>query len=1438
MGLQPLKIVLIAIIIISLSIIITPSVMARMPTYHAQYPPMQPGWTAGSVTGRVTTQNTTIGLGGAYVAIVDDINNSIEYSNITSDGLGYYQFTGVNATAFGSGRYQVYANCSPYGEGYSHSFDVTSSSTSTTAVVIFTKTAKLDVYSERSYVNPNGVDNITITAHAYDAMGNKVGDGTPVYFTITNDPNNMTSNIYGSLNGPYSTYKSSNISIINGVASIQYGWIPKPVSGNIRICVYYAVDPKVNGSIIITPSSGPLGSGSVTGRVTTVNTSLGVAYAYVAVVSASSPHQVLYETVSDAGGYYQITNVSATVDDYSYILYAKSGGYGDGYSTPFGVYASATATTSVVISPSLNNMTGGVTGRVTTQNTANGIAGAYVEIVDSSNHSRVYYSTTSDTNGYYSFAGIDNSTGFLGTGEEAYCVYANKSPYGSGLSHSFGIWPHAVSTTSVVIFTMPANIQLTADNDRINSDGASYTNISAYVTDAFGNPVGDGTPINFVLGDMSRGMGSLRYIDNDGSASGMDITTRGGYAKLRFGWASLNGMNVITATSSANPAVNASISITIRPLEAITIHVPADYPTIQDAIDAAWPGDTIIVDSGTYYENVVVNKKVNLLGYDTGSGMPIVDGGGFASSCAVNITADGAQLQGFNVTHAIYGINVYANFTWVSGNIVTSRSDGISLFSANDSVVTANTVHNVANAIGVGYANNTTVIGNTIDNANMGVEIILSNNTDLTSNTVRNSGNGILLVGTNFTPVTGNTISNNTYGLTSLGSSFISITSNLANNNSAVGIGFANTYFSTVIGNIANQNNFSGIIVSSSSNVNVSGNTANENTVFGLTIYNSTLNAFSNNTICNNKNSGIWINDSISNILWLNHISGNGINANITFSAANIWNSTAPERYTYNGHQLLNYTGNYWGDYMGKDVNIDGIGDMPYPIDTHNVDNYPMISTPPISGPDATFISGTIPDTMVAGETYNVKVNFTNTGTTPWTSGDILVFWGQTWNFNLMNDTSIGNLPAFSIPSGVTVQPGHTYSWNLTLTPQWPGSFSMGFQVVDTSTGKWLGNYSGKSMIVYPAIPDSLYVSNNIPDTMITGITYHAMINFTNTGNTTWTSGKGDVLAIWGQTWNYNMNNDTSVSGLPAFSIPAGIKVLPGQTYSWNLTFVPQWPVSTSIGFQVVEQSSGKWLGNYGSKTTTVNSAIQNSAYASNSIPDTTIASDDYNVSINFTNTGNTPWSSSKGDMLVFWGQTWNFNPHNDTSVNGLPAFSIPAGVTVQPGQTYSWNLTLSPQWPGNFGIGFQVVEGSSGKWLGNYGSKTMTVFPATPNSLYVSNNLPDTMTSGQTYNVAINFTNNGNTTWTPVRGDMLVMWGQTWNLQMDNDTSLYGLPAWNIPAGITVAPGQTYSWDLSLKPQWAVSTSIGFQVVQKNNWMTSGEKWLGNYGSKTTTIN
>jgi nitrous oxidase accessory protein NosD len=72
----------------------------------------------------------------------------------------------------------------------------------------------------------------------------------------------------------------------------------------------------------------------------------------------------------------------------------------------------------------------------------------------------------------------------------------------------------------------------------------------------------------------------------------------------------------------------------------------ADFTRIQDAINNASDGDAILVHSGVYYENVVVDKSVTLKGND----QPVVDACGEGD--AIRLNADGITLVGFTAANS------------------------------------------------------------------------------------------------------------------------------------------------------------------------------------------------------------------------------------------------------------------------------------------------------------------------------------------------------------------------------------------------------------------------------------------------------------------------------------------------------------------------------------------------------------------------------------------------------------------------------------------------------------------------------------------------------------------------------------------------------------------------------------------------------------------
>jgi len=68
---------------------------------------------------------------------------------------------------------------------------------------------------------------------------------------------------------------------------------------------------------------------------------------------------------------------------------------------------------------------------------------------------------------------------------------------------------------------------------------------------------------------------------------------------------------------------------------------PADFHTIQEAVNNATTGDIIYVYNGTYYENIVVDKSVSLVGEDRD--LTTIDGN--RTGTVISITAHNVNIQ-------------------------------------------------------------------------------------------------------------------------------------------------------------------------------------------------------------------------------------------------------------------------------------------------------------------------------------------------------------------------------------------------------------------------------------------------------------------------------------------------------------------------------------------------------------------------------------------------------------------------------------------------------------------------------------------------------------------------------------------------------------------------------------------------------------------------
>ena len=183
---------------------------------------------------------------------------------------------------------------------------------------------------------------------------------------------------------------------------------------------------------------------------------------------------------------------------------------------------------------------------------------------------------------------------------------------------------------------------------------------------------------------------------------------------------------------------------------------PQNYSKIQDAVDNASDGYTIFVYNGTYYENVLVNKTVNLVGENRET--TIIDGSD--GDYVVFIIADGVTLTGFTIQNShINGTNIDASDSSIINNIFRENGYlGISLKNSDKAIISDNLIINNERGLCLCHTNeNTEIFCNSIeDNHYCGIYIYRSCNNNAYKNDIMNNQCGIII-----SRADNNTISNN-----------------------------------------------------------------------------------------------------------------------------------------------------------------------------------------------------------------------------------------------------------------------------------------------------------------------------------------------------------------------------------------------------------------------------------------------------------------------------------------------------------------------------------------------------------------------------------------------------------------------------------------------------------------------------------------------------
>ncbi len=341
------------------------------------------------------------------------------------------------------------------------------------------------------------------------------------------------------------------------------------------------------------------------------------------------------------------------------------------------------------------------------------------------------------------------------------------------------------------------------------------------------------------------------------------------------------------------------------------------YRHIQDGINNAQKGDTVYVFNGLYYENVIVNKQINLIGQDRIN--TIIDGGGIGD-CVVSVVQL-VNISTFYIRHQGSqgnAVRIQANFNVVKGCTIVNAGTGNGIrLESNSNNIYGNRISFGSACLLLVRSSNNALSDNVIADRGQNWCIFLQDSSNF--NSIRGNvlaftyWDVIVLSGSNYNIIYGNTISfaaDDRAGITCNGCIGNQIIRNTITNCNSYGILLYSSARSVIDRNQI-LNNWRGISLQAHSRDNtITTNNITGNAPYhGVSIYTSDNNTFYHNNFRHNARYNAW-DDSID-----------------------IWDSIALKQ------------GNYWDDYTGVDLNHDGIGDTPYRIPGGlNQDMYPLMN--------------------------------------------------------------------------------------------------------------------------------------------------------------------------------------------------------------------------------------------------------------------------------------------------------------------------------------------------------------------------------------------------------------------------------------------------------------------------------------------------------------
>lgn len=358
------------------------------------------------------------------------------------------------------------------------------------------------------------------------------------------------------------------------------------------------------------------------------------------------------------------------------------------------------------------------------------------------------------------------------------------------------------------------------------------------------------------------------------------------------------------------------------PLEARELYVCSDctFTTPQKAIEAALPGDTVLLKGGRYeVGTLVIDRPLTLRGTDGAT----LDGnrqGHVIDLQADDITVEGLVIENPGISDlreyaAIHGESI--NRCRLRYNILRQATYGIYLARSEDCLIERN--------ISLGNAKDEVLGGN-------GIHLWYSNNNHIIDNALLHHRDGIYF---EF-------------------SEDLTVKRNFALANIRYGLHFMFCHRSLIEDN-AFQQNATGTALMYSRHLQLIGNDFHDSqgpSMQGLLLKDITDSVIERNSLRRNT-TGILADNSSRNRIHNNLFYENGMaieifgNSQRNTVQGNIFSRNTFDVGTNTRDNTNDYDGNYWDRYQGFDLDRDGRGDVPYsPVQIFSfwVSNYPELS--------------------------------------------------------------------------------------------------------------------------------------------------------------------------------------------------------------------------------------------------------------------------------------------------------------------------------------------------------------------------------------------------------------------------------------------------------------------------------------------------------------